>query len=270
MKKKEEKKEQKDINEGKKILDDNIEIKKELEPNSISDFDFILNRSKKVKFNKKINNPVKAIEYTYTREESYSDEKLYYLTQLIDNMNQYKYINALINKKQNSNFKVYDLNFINQIDALFEYELFKTEIHDNKKAYNVHEHRKVPYEKEIRNGKRRNYEFEEKNFNKNSYENRRSVSYDRLNKNRFKDNWNTDIEKNKDKIPIGFNKEYKNKDANVDLDNKNDNKDKSMDKCLGWNYKNRVKDYCSGLTSYDPFHKKKKKTFKEDLNDDDF
>ena len=115
-------------------------------------------------------------------------------------MNQYKYRNTLINKKQNSNFKVYDSNFITQIDALFEYELFKNEIHDNKRAYNVHEHRKVPFDEEVRHGKRRNYKLEEKNFNKNTYDKRRSVSYDSLNKNRFKDNWNTDIEKNKDKI----------------------------------------------------------------------
>ena len=257
-------KEQNDNNEDKKIADENI--KNDLDSTSNSDFDFILNRSKTVKCVKTIDNPVKEIEYTYTREESYSDEKLYYLTQLIDNMNQYKYINTLINKKQNSNFKVYDSNFITQIDALFEYELFKNEIHDNKRAYNVHEHRKVPFDEEVRHGKRRNYKLEEKNFNKNTYDKRRSVSYDSLNKNRFKDNWNTDIEKNKDKIPIGFNKEYKSKD----VDNKNDNKDKSMDKCLGLNHKNRTKDYCSGLTSYDPFHKKKKKIFKEDFDDDDF
>jgi len=257
---------QKDNNENKKIVDEKIEIKNDLEPISNPEFDFIINRSKKVKCVKTINNPIKAIEYAYSREESYSDEKLYYLTQLIDNMNQYKYINSLINKKQNSNFKVYDSNFITQIDALFEYELFKNEIHDNKKAYNVHEHRKIPYDEEIRHEKRRNYKFEEKNNIKNTYENRRSVSYDRFNKYNFKDNWNTDIEKNKDKIPIGFNNEYKSNNA----DNRNDHKDKSMDKCFRWNKENKKKDYCSGLTSYDPFHKKKKKTFKEDLDDDDF
>ena len=262
---KEEIKQQKNNNEDKKIVDEKIETKNDLDPNYNSDFDFILNRSKKVKCVKTINNSVKKIEYTYTREESYSDEKLYYLTQLIDNVNQYKYINAMINKKQNSNFKVYDSNFITQIDALFEYELFKNEIHDNQKAYNVHEHRKVPYDEEKRLGKRRNYKLEEKNFIKNSYDNRRSVSDDRFNKNRFKDNYNTDTEKNKDKIPIGFNKEYKSNN----VDKVNDNKDKSMDKYLENNHKNRTKDYCSGLTSYDPFHKKKKKTFKEDFDDDE-
>ena len=31
--------------------------------------------------------------------------------------------------------------------------------------------------------------------------------------------------------------------------------------------KNKRKDYCAGLTSYDPFHKKKKKNYKEDIYD---
>jgi len=259
-------KEQKNNNEDKKIVDEKIEKKKDLDLNSKSDFDFILHRSQKVKCVKTINNPLKKIEYTYTREETYSDEKLYYLTQLIDNLNQYKYINTMINKKQNSNFKVYDSNFITQIDALFEYELCKNEIHENQKAYNVHEHRKIPYNEEKSLEKRRNCKIDEKNSLKNSYDNRRSLSYDRFNKNRFKDNYNTNIEKNKDKIPIGFNNEYKSNDA----DKGKDNKDKSMDKCLEKNHKNQAKDYCSGLTSYDPFHKKKKKTFQEDFDDDDF
>lgn len=263
---KEEVKAQKDINDDKQIEEDKIETKKDLFPTSNSDFDFILNRSKKVKCIKTINNPVKSIEYSYTREESYSDDKLFYLTQLIDSINQYKYNNTVLNKKQNSNFKVYDSNFITQIDALFEYEFYKNEIHDNKKAYNVHEHRKVPFDEEIRHGKRRNYKFEEKNFAKNIHNNRRSVSYDRFNKNQFKDIWNSDIEKNIDKIPIGVDREYKSNNA----DNEYNNKDKSMDKGLRWNQKNRKKDYCSGLTSYDPFHKKKKKNFKEDFDDDDF
>ena len=79
--------------------ENNIEIKNEKEENknekasenSLKDFEFILNRSKNIKKIVEIDNPVKIIDYTYTREEPYSDEILYYLTQLT-------FYNYLINK----------------------------------------------------------------------------------------------------------------------------------------------------------------------------
>ena len=236
-----------------------------------SEFDFILKRSKNINKIKIIDNPVKKIDYTYSREESYSDENLYYIKQLIDKINQTKYNYSLNNPNLNSNFQIFNYNYTNEIDAFFEYEFLKNEIHNSKKAYNVHEHRKVPYDKEIMNGKRRNTKFFEgnknntfKKINFNNINNRRSISYDKYNNNQFRHNSLTDVDKNKDKIPIGVNKEFKGNCYD------NDDSDNSMDNINEKNkrrYKKR-KDYCSGLTTYDPFPKKKKKKYKEDKGDD--
>ena len=278
MKKEKEKEELKDINK-----ENNEKIKKEennLNNNSfLKDFEFILNRSKKVNKIIELNNPVKKIEYTYTREESYSDEILYYLTQINDKINQYKYASSLNNTNRKSNFHLYNLNYTTEINAFYEYELLKNNIHSNPKAYNVHEHRKVPFEEENRHGKRRNLQyFENKNFlkknnYKNYYDNRRSVSYDKYNKYYFEKNYNTDFEKNDNKILYGVEKEYKSnyndkykKNAN---DNYGDDRDYSMDNAFERNRRrNKRKEYCSGLTTYDPFQKKKEKKYKEDNYDD--
>ena len=77
-------------------------------------------------------------------------------------------------------FHIYDLNYTTEIDIFYQYELFKNDIHNNSKSYNVHEHRKVPFENEIKNGKRRIYQnFEEKNnYFKKINANRRSETYE--------------------------------------------------------------------------------------------
>ena len=255
-------KEEKKGNEN-NINFNNILEKKSISQNSLKDFEFILNRSKNIGKLVDIKNEVKNLDYIYIREESYSDDILYYLTQLNDKINQYKYNSFLSNSNQNSNFHLYNLNYTTEIDAFFEYEYFKNEIHNNPKSKNVHEYRKVPFEEEIR-GKRRNYFNNEgnkyNNFKKLNFDNRRSLSFDKLNNNSFKNNYVTDYEKNKDKVFFGGIKEYKSnykendEEGYYNMGNKN-------------NRKKKRKDYCAGLTSYDPFHKKKKKNYKEDIYD---
>ena len=206
------------------------------------------------------------MDYTYIREESYSDDILYYLTQLNDKINQYKYNNSLKTSNKNSNFRIFNLNYTTEMDALYEYELFKNDIHNNPKSYNVHEHRKFSFEYKAKHGKRRNYQSLK---NKNNdfillNNNRRTVSNEKYYKQSFNNNSITDIDKNKDKVFIGGIKEYKNNNS----ENENDDSDKSMDD-IGRNkrrYKKR-KEYCEGLTTYDPFNKKKKKKYKEDNSD---
>ena len=56
--------------------------KKSISQNSLKDFEFILNRSKNIGKLVDIKNEVKNLDYIYIREESYSDDILYYLTQL--------------------------------------------------------------------------------------------------------------------------------------------------------------------------------------------
>ena len=236
---------------------------KEESKNSLKDFEFILNRSKNIKKVIEINNPVKNLNYIYIREESYSDDILYYLTQLNDKINQYKYRSSLSNLNQNSNFHIYNLNYTTEIDAFFEYEYFKNDIYHSKKAYNVHEYRKVPFESEIK-GKRRNYQNYEGNKSSNikklKFYNRRSISFDKFNKSSINNNYITDYEKNKDKVFFGGIKEYKSND------NKNDEElYYNMD--YKKNRRNQRKEYCTRLTSYDPFYKKKKKDYKEDIYD---
>ena len=251
---------------------ENIKVKKE-EETDLKDFDFILKRSKKEIIIKDISEPVKKINYTYSREESYSDDIIFHLTQLNDKINQYKYKYYLSNSNKNNNFQVYELNITTDIDVFYEYESFKNDIYNNVKSYNLHEHRKVPFGVENKHGRRRNYKhFEENKFQRIGYNlnNRRSVSVDKYNKNR--NNYITDIEKNNnDKVMYGGINKYKNfqnndnnNDDNDNDDNDNDNDDGRMNNNKKFN---KRKDYCTRLTTYDPFHKKKKKKFKDDDSD---
>lgn len=256
-------------NEKKKEEQNNINLRKEekkekIYDNSLKDFEFILNRSKKINKIIEVDNPVKKIDYKYTREELYSDEILYYMTQLNDKINQYKYISSLNKNNQNSNFHIYNLNYNTEIDVRFEYEFFRDEIHNNPKSYNVHDHRKVPFEEDIRHGKKRyqNYEGNKNNyFKKSNYNNKRSISFDKFNKNSFRNNYASDYDKNNDKVIFGEIKEYKGNNHEENYEER----DYSMDNAVGTNKRrNKRKEYCSGLTTYDPFRKKKKKTYKED------
>ena len=248
-------------------------MKKEIkeEENDEKYFEFILNRSKKILKKKEINEPIKIINYTYTREESYSDDIIFYLTQLNDKINQQKYKYFLSNLNQKSNFQVYNMNLTTDIDVFYNYEYFKNEMNNNEKAYNLHEHRKIPFEAENTHGRRRTYKNPEENkFKKinNNYNHKKSVSVDRNNYKNFRSNFLSDEDKNKDKVMVGGINEFKKEKNNYN----EDNEDISMDniysnKNNSKKYKKR-KDYCSGLTSYDPFRKKKKKKYKEDKEDD--
>lgn len=263
--------EKKDNNKEDKFIEIKIEeaTNDNSSKNTLKEFEFILNRSKNINKIVEIDNPVKKIEYSYTREENYSDEILYYLTQLTDKINQTKYNLSLNSTNYNSNFHIYDLNYTTEIDIFYQYELFKNDIHNNSKSYNVHEHRKVPFENEIKNGKRRIYQnFEEKNnYFKKINANRRSETYDKYYKKPIKNNSLTDNDKNEDKVLLGEIKEFK--DNNIE--NEDSDSDISMDIAIEKKkkrYKKRKrKEYCEGLTTYDPFHKKKKKSYKEDNYD---
>ena len=142
----------------------------------LDDFKFILERSETIDKIKSIDNKVKEINYTYTSESDFSDEILYYLTQKIDKINQYKHNLALANSNSKNNFKITNINFTTEIDALNQYECIKNEVHYNQKAFNVHEHRKIPYEEENRQNFRRR--FNDNKFSNNNNYNKRNASVD--------------------------------------------------------------------------------------------
>lgn len=251
--------------------DDNEEdqIKSEKNNNDTDEFKFILNRSENIVKIKNINNKVKKIDYTFSSEESYSDEVLNYLTQTIDKINQYKYNNFLNNS--NNNFIIYNTNYLNDIDAYYQYELVKREIHNNKKAFNVHEHRKIPYEEQNRQLYRRTFNYNNNNYYKNqphgyNYKNRRNASVNSYN--RLKDG----EDRNRDRVRVGGFPEFTNNNNhnhNFHISNEEyeDNRNRSMDNI---NYREHFGNKKSrnfgnhGLTSYMPFHKEKIKNFKED------
>ena len=145
----------------------------------LDDFKFILDRSETIDKIKSIDNKVKEINYTYTSESDFSDEILYYLTQKIDKINQYKHNLALTNSNSKSNFKITNINFITEIDALNQYESIKKEVHYNQKSFNVHEHRKIPYEEEDRQNFRRRFNNNRFSHNNNDDNyNKRNASVD--------------------------------------------------------------------------------------------
>ena len=145
----------------------------------LDDFKFILDRSETIDKIKSIDNKVKEINYTYTSESDFSDEILYYLTQKIDKINQYKHNLALTNSNSKSNFKITNMNFTTEIDALNQYESIKNEVHYNQKSFNVHEHRKIPYEEEDRQNFRRRFNNNRFSHNNNDDNyNKRNASVD--------------------------------------------------------------------------------------------
>ena len=78
-----------------------------------------MNRSKNIGKIIDIKSQIKHLDYKYTREESYSDDILYYLTQLNDKINQYKYNTFLSNSNQNSNFLLYKFKLHNRNRCIF-------------------------------------------------------------------------------------------------------------------------------------------------------
>ena len=81
-------------------------LKNKSNTNDLDDFSFILNRSEKIDKIINIDNHVIKLDYTYTSESNYSDEVLYYLTQTIDKVNQFKYNNSINNTNSNNNFQI--------------------------------------------------------------------------------------------------------------------------------------------------------------------
>jgi hypothetical protein len=232
--------------------------------NDINEFDFILKRSENIVKIKNINNKVKKLDYTFESDENYSDEVLNYLTQTIDKKNQYKYNNFLNNS--NNNFIIYNTNYLNDIDAYYQYELIKREIHNNQKAFNVHEHRKIPYEEQNRQLYRRTFNNNNNNYYNNqshryNYKNRRNASVNSYNR------VNEEEDRNRDRVRVGGIPEFThNNNHNHNFHNANDeyeyNGNRSMDNIFGEEKRRNFGNH--GLTSYIPFHKGKMKKFKED------
>ena len=237
----------------------------------LDDFNFILNRSETIVNTKYINNPVKEINFTYSSESEYSDEILCFLTQTIDKINQYKYKQSLINQNSNNNFRIYNLNYISNIDAFYQYESIKKEIYSNEKAFNVHEHRKIPYEDEHNQNRQNHRRFIHHKFNNNIRNKGRSASTDYLY--HKESNSDNEVKYIDDKVMIGGN-EFKNnyKRNNIGIKEKIDNNKSTDNINVGRTHmKNKNKTnklYYGGLTTYDPFYKAKKKEFKEDNNYD--
>ena len=230
--------------------------------NDTDEFDFILKRSENIVKIKNINNKVKKLDYTFSSEENYSDEILNYLTQTIDKKNQYKYNNFLNNS--NNNFIIYNTNYLNDIDVFYQYELVKREIHNNQKAFNVHEHRKIPYEEQNRQLYRRTFNSNNNNYYKNqthryNYKNRRNASVNSYNR------VNEEEDRNRDRVRVGGIPEFtNNNNHNHNFHNANDeyeyNGNRSMDNIFGEEKRRKFNNH--GLISYIPFHKGKIKNFK--------
>ena len=104
-------------------------LKNRSNTNDLDDFSFILNRSEKIDKIINIDNHVIKLDYTYTSESNYSDEVLYYLTQTIDKVNQFKYNNSINNTNSNNNFQIYNSNYTKNIDVSFQYESLKRDIY---------------------------------------------------------------------------------------------------------------------------------------------
>ena len=244
-----------------------FQAKKENNNNYIDEFNFILNRSEKIFKIKNINNKVKEINYTYSSTDNYSDEILNYLTQTIDKANQYKYNHSLNESNSNNNFKIYNTDYISDIDAFYQYELAKRKIHYNKKAFNVHENRKIPYEEQNRQFHRRN--FNDRNHQNNHYNNnnnnRRNYSVDIFNRGRNEEKKYINKEK------IGGIPEFRNNDDISNMNEINNNyqdhdRNKSLDRInFGNNFhnKNRQKFFRPGLISYNNSHVVRKNNFNE-------
>ncbi len=246
-----------------------MEKKEESKNSDFNEFNFILNRSETIDKIKNINIPIKQFNYSYSSESDYSDNILYYLTQTIDKINQYKYISSLNNSNQNNNFKIYNTNYTTEIDAYFQYESKKLEIYYNQKAFNVHEHRKIPYEEENRQFHRKKYNNKDFfHINKNleyNYNYKRNLSVD-VN-NRFNKKNNNNI----DKVKVGGIPEFRNNNDNSLYTNREDKEskdklNKSLDKIniKGTFLNKKIYSINDGLTTYDPFHTFEKKYFKED------
>ena len=157
------------------------EIRNNLTNSSLKDFQQILNRSSKISKIQIIDNPIKNLIYQYTRDEEYPDEVIAYLIRLKDKNNQDKNKRYISDIQHKSNFQMSNLVLDTNIDIPNEYESLKMKIYSNPKAYNVHEHRKIPYENEVRHGHRRNY-FHKNEIHNIKHNNNRHINTNHQNK----------------------------------------------------------------------------------------
>ena len=218
----------------------------------LDDFKFILERSETIDKIKSIDNKVKEINYTYTSESDFSDEILYYLTQKIDKINQYKHNLALANSNSKNNFKITNINFTTEIDALNQYESIKNEVHYNQKAFNVHEHRKIPYEEENRQNFRRR--FNDNKFSNNNNYNKRNASVDVSYRYRREDS-----QKNLGERFNNFNYNIQRQSRDYSYEPR-----RSMDATHISRFNRNKNSYNNNLTTYNPFRKSLKKNFEDD------
>ena len=266
----------------KKIQENNLlQTKEQNNNNYMDEFNFILNRSEKIFKIKNINNKVKEINYSYSSTENYSDEILNYLTQTIDKANQYKYNHSLNDSNSNNNFKIYNTDYISDIDAFYQYELAKRKIHYNKKAFNVHENRKIPYEEQNRQFHRRNFNdrnHQNNHYNNNNNNNRRNYSVDIFNRGRNEEKKYSNTYKNKKNnynnsdynicVCTTFNPDFQTNNNYNEINNNYQDHDRN--KCLdrinfGNNFhnKNRQKFFRPGLISYNNSHVVRKNNFND-------
>ena len=218
----------------------------------LDDFKFILERSETIDKIKSIDNKVKEINYTYTSESDFSDEILYYLTQKIDKINQYKHNLALANSNSKNNFKITNINFTTEIDALNQYECIKNEVHYNQKAFNVHEHRKIPYEEENRQNFRRR--FNDNKFSNNNNYNKRNASVDVSYRYRREDS-----QKNLGERFNNFNYNIQRQSRDYSYEPR-----RSIDATHISRFNGNKNSYNNNLTTYNPFRKSLKKNFEDD------
>ena len=218
----------------------------------LDDFKFILERSESIDKIKLLDNKVKEIKYTYISESDFSDEILYYLTQKIDKINQYKHNLALTNSNSKNNFKITNINFVTEIDALNQYESIKKEVHYNQKAHNVHEHRKIPYEEENRQNFRRR--FQNNKFSNNNNYNKRNASVD------------VSYRYRRENSKKNFGGRFHNFNYNIKKQVKDfSNEQRRSEDVTHLGRFNRNKNsFNNNLTTYNPFKKSLKKNFEDD------
>lgn len=247
-----------------------MEIKETMNNNDLDDFKFILARSDTIDKIKLVDNKVKEINYTYSSESDFSDEILYYLTQKIDKINQYKY-NLLLLNLSSRNFIITNVNFTTEIDVINQYAFIKNQVHYNQKAFNVHEHRKIPYEEENRQNFRRRFHDNSFANNYNHNLNKSNNNYNRYNKR----NASVDVshrykkEENKKNIGERNNNFRNNHNNNYNLKRENRNYSNEERRNSENQYKrgfvNKNKNsYNNELTTYNPFIRNSKKNLDKD------
>ena len=228
-----------------------MEANETINNKDLDDFKFILARSETIDKIKLVDNKVKQLNYTYSSESDFPDEILYYLTQKIDKINQYKY-NLLLANSSSKNFKITNVNFTTEIDALNQYDFIKNEVHYNQKAFNVHEHRKIPYEEENRQNFRRRFHDNRFSNNYNHNFNKSNNNYNRYNKR----NASVDVSHRYRKEESKKNMGERNHNFNIKRDNRgysNEERRSSENQHKSGFFNKNYNSYNNELTAYNPF-----------------